>query len=140
MSTTTLPNPMAPMAPASVPTQGECCGTGSGGGGGQTPWESDIDANNKNLSNVLGISGSDFFENFSLTAMPYGTIWLGVGDSNTLFGVSSSGVTSSLPIFVNADVWASGYHVNGVQGYSGSFTTNDGRTVTVSGGIITSVV
>lgn len=34
---------------------------------------------------------------------------------------------------------AAGYHVNGVAGASGTFTTSDGKTVTVAGGIITGI-
>ena len=34
---------------------------------------------------------------------------------------------------------AAGYHINGTAGAAGSFTTNDGKTVTVVGGIITGI-
>lgn len=42
---------------------------------------------------------------------------------------------------INANVNAvSGYKINGTPGVSGSFTTSDGKTVTVTNGLITSIV
>lgn len=37
-------------------------------------------------------------------------------------------------------VYAGGYVANGAAGVSGTYTTADGKTVTVTGGIITAIV
>ena len=40
---------------------------------------------------------------------------------------------------VNIDA-AGAYHVNGTSGVSGTFTTVDGKTITITKGIVTSIV
>jgi hypothetical protein len=57
-------------------------------------------------------------------------------DAATLFLNTSSGG----PVNVGGTLDAPGYSVGGVGGWSGTYVTGDGRTATVAGGLITSVV
>ena len=80
MASTT--NPMAPMAPAAVTTQGECCG--DGGGNPQTPWTQDIDGASYSLNNVGSIASNQ--GNFYITGVD--NLFLGTtSDGNTLVGI-----------------------------------------------------
>ena len=79
------------------------------------------------------------------------TTALSDGDGNIKFWANASGAwaaptnttTAPTDFGTTGDVWTSGGSANPptwTAGASGSFTTNDGKTVTVTGGIITNIV
>ena len=59
--------------------------------------------------------------------------------TGTVAAVSFSGPSGG-PMVSNSQMDAAGYKVGGVLGVSGTFTTTDGKTVTVINGIITGIV
>lgn len=102
---------------------GSACAIGSDGGGGL----------------ILSIGGSTnqiFFRQSGFNAMVVGG---GGGNPGPYVGIVKSNPAYRLDVGgdVNSDTL---YRVAGSAGASGTFTTSDSKTVTVSGGIITSIV
>jgi hypothetical protein len=82
--------------------------------------------------------------NYTFTNNPYGIYQQGATDLNYFRGQVGIGVGKAIPA-VDLDVAGSvncdgGYQVGAVAGVSGTFTTTDLKTVTVTNGIITNIV
>jgi hypothetical protein len=73
-----------------------------------------------------------------LTCEPYGTVSVGnrVMVEDDAFCTKTLATPSGKAILV----WDNGVKWQEVVGVSGSFTSNDGKTITVTGGIVTGIV
>lgn len=64
----------------------------------------------------------------------------GLVAAGSFAGLNGGPVQSSVPMQTSANMEAATFSVGGQAGASGTFTTNDGKTVTVVNGLITSIV
>jgi hypothetical protein len=82
--------------------------------------------------------------NYTFTNPTYGIHQQGAGDLNWFAGKVGIGAGKSVPtedLEVAANIRCDGvYKAGALSGVSGSFTTTDGKTVTVTNGIITNIV
>lgn len=90
----------------------------------------------RNTGTALYVNRGDTSGN--IAAFKYNSLAAGVGTD--AFLVNVGGVEVNGTVVASGTVTADAFNVAGVSGVSGSFTSSDGKTITVNNGIITGIV